>query len=151
MKQLNDPGPISVVNLLGEPMREVVTGPDGYPEIETVDGQRRQRTKLSRATFKQFCLGLLGTEQFVGDAKGIDAATLVFDTRKAIAAWDEAAGPKQLENEQHRALLRAVKEGKFDQAIAHNLVPYMRAIAEAKDAPPAPVAVPDEPVDQAAE
>lgn len=150
MKQIIDPGPIDVVNLLGDPMRENVVGPDGYPVLEVVDGQRRQKTKPSRATLKQFALGLLATEQFIGDAKGLDAATLVFEARKAIAAWPDGPGPKLLENEHHRGLVRAVKETKFDQSVAHNLVPFMLAITEAKEAP-AVVAVPEEPADQAAE
>lgn len=151
MKQLNDPGPIDIINLLGEPMREPVSGPDGFPTIEVVDGQRRQKSKLSRATLKTFALGLLATPEYVGDAKGLDAAALVFDARKAIAAWPDGPGPKLLENEHHRGLVRAVKEAKFDNTVAHNLVPYMLAITEAKDAPPAVVAVPDEPEAKAAE
>lgn len=150
MKQIIDPGPIDLVNLLGEPMREQVNGPDGYPAIEIVDGQRRQKTKPSRATLKQFALGLLATEQFIGEAKGLDAAALVFEARKAIAAWPDGPGPKQIENEHHRGLVRAVKDTKFDQSVAHNLVPFMLAITEAKEAP-AVVAVPEEPADQAAE
>lgn len=144
MKQINDPGSIEIVNLLGEPMCEPVNGPDGYPVLETVDGQRRQKTKPSRATLKQFALGLLATAEFIGDAKGVDAATLVLDARKAIAAWTDGPGPKLLENEHHRGLVRAVKEAKFEQTIAHNLVPYMLAITEAKEAPVAAAEKPAE-------
>lgn len=148
MKHIIDPGPITLVNLLGQPMREGVFDADGQPVIETVDGQRRQKLKPARITFSEFCLGMLGATQFVGEAKGIDAAALVLDARKAIAAWPAGPGPKPLENEHHRGLVRVVKEHAFDVGTAHNLVPYMRALVDAKDEPVA-VAAPAE--DQAAE
>lgn len=139
MKQINDPGTIDVVNLLGDPQFEPVIGPDGYPSLETVDGQRRQKVKPARITLRDFCLSLLALPPFVGEAKGLDAAALVFEARGALLAWPDGPGPKALENEHHRGLVRCVKAHDFG-AGGYNLVPFMRAIAEAVDVPAAAAA-----------
>ncbi len=138
MKHIQDPGPIKFVNLLGQQMREPVVGPDGEPLLEN----GKPKLKAATGTLKQFSLGLLAAPEFIGELKGIDAAALVLSARQAIAGWDDAPGPKLLEDEHHRGLVRAVKETKFDQAIAHNLVPFMQAIVDAKTAPDSALAQP---------
>lgn len=114
MKAINDPGPIKLVDVLGEPVYE-------------------SPGKQAEATLSKFLLGLLATPEFVGELKGMDAAVLVLEARKAILAWPPGPGAKALENEHHAAFVRSIKTTQFQQHIAHNFVPFMAAVVDAKD------------------
>lgn len=118
MKQINDPGPIKLVDVFGNP----IPGEEG---------------KQAEATLATFLLGLTGTPEFVGDLKGIDAAVAVLEARTAIQAWPAGPGPKPCETEIWKNLCRAIRTATFNQPIAHNLVPCMRAVLDAKDVPAA--------------
>lgn len=145
MKTIIDPGSVHLENLLGQKMREPVTDSNGQPVFETANGQRVMKMRDAVATLREFCLGLLAVPAFIGDKTGYEAAELVLSARKAIAAWKDGPGPKLLEDEHHRGLARVVKDHPFEQTVAHNLVPFMRAVVDAKDAAAAILAAPDEP------
>ncbi len=124
MKAIIDAGPIKLFDVLGNPV------PD-------------ENGKQAEATTQKFLLGLLATPEFVGELKGMDAAVLVLEARNALLAWPDGPGPKPLENEHHAAFVRAIKTAQFQQHIAHNFVPAMRAVLDAKNVPVA-LAAPDD-------
>lgn len=133
MKQIEDIGPIKVTDVYGNQVPEQVTDSSGHPVIETVDGQKRYKTKPAVATLKNLCLSMCVLPQYVGELKGIEAAVFIMESRKTFGGWKEGPGSKLLENDQHKGLLRVLKEHDFGAAVAHSLVPHLQAIADAKD------------------
>lgn len=142
MRAIIDPGPIKLVDVLGEPIREPVIDANGQ---QARDEKGQPKTRQAEATLPKFLLGLCATAEFIGELKGMDAAVLVLEARKAIQAWPEGPGPKPIENAHHEAFCRTIKTTEFNHPIAHNFVPFMRAVVDAKDVPAAIAALPEQP------
>jgi hypothetical protein len=89
-------------------------------------------------SFQRFFLGMLSDPLFSDGKKGIEAAELVHDTRKRVLTeLERKDGWMTLTREQHRRARRVIEEASVDPNLAHNFVPFMRAVVDASDKVPA--------------
>lgn len=108
-------------------------------DIYNLNGERMKGAGDSDATvsFEDFVLGRLGDPKFAESVQNVIAAVEIKTKLK------DANGVLALENEHYSLLKQATDkpsaQSAYHPAVAHNLLPFMKAIMDASDKTPAKI------------
>jgi hypothetical protein len=82
-------------------------------------------------TQKEFLLDQIGQDGFAGSRKGVHQVRFQLAVIGAVESAKDGVG-YELEDEHHAALVDSIEKAEFSGVVAHNLLPFIDAILDAR-------------------